>query len=187
MVNAMPLIRDPGQRASLYPKVEPLLNGLPSGLAVKLTKGKSVYGRHVRIELPGKRKTLTLAEVEVYSQGRNVARQGKATQKNTAHGGDARKAIDGNRSGSYGAGGQTHTEENTANPWWEVDLGQEYPISSIVVYNRTDDGLGKRLDGFTLKVLTQGRAVVFEKKQQPAPKEKATVEVGGEDPAGAVR
>src|SRR5207248_5766533 len=116
-----------------------------------------------------------------------VARQGKATQKNTAHGGDAKKAIDGNRGGSYGAGGQTHTEENTANPWWEVDLGAEYPISSIVIHNRTDDGLGKRLDGFTLKVLTQGRGVVFEKTKQPAPKEKATFEVGGEDPAGVVR
>ena len=29
----MPLIRDPGQRASLYPKVEPLLAGLPKELA----------------------------------------------------------------------------------------------------------------------------------------------------------
>ena len=33
LVNAMPLIRDPGQRASLYPRVEPLLDGLPKELA----------------------------------------------------------------------------------------------------------------------------------------------------------
>ena len=31
------------------------------------------------------------------------------------------------RTASYGDGGQTHTQENTANPWWEVDLGAELP------------------------------------------------------------
>jgi putative heme-binding domain-containing protein len=33
LLAAMPLLRDPGQRAALYPKVEPLLNGLPPGTA----------------------------------------------------------------------------------------------------------------------------------------------------------
>ena len=87
----------------------------------------------MRIELP-KRGTLTLAEVEVISGGQNIARRGKATQKNTAHGGEASRAIDGNKSGDFGSGGQTHTEENTANPWWEVDLGSEMPIESVIVY-----------------------------------------------------
>src|SRR5262249_38142900 len=32
LVNAMPLVRDAGQRAALYPKVEPLLTGLPKEL-----------------------------------------------------------------------------------------------------------------------------------------------------------
>ncbi len=160
LLRAMPLIRDPNQRAALYPKVEPLLAGLPKELAPAASNGKSTLGRYVRIELPGKRRTLTLAEVEVLSDGRNIAPRGKATQKNTAYGGDAHRAIDGNTSGTFGAGGQTHTEENTANPWWQVDLGGEVPIDSIVVWNRTDDGLGKRLEGFTLKVLdtqSQGR------------------------------
>ncbi len=52
-------------------------------------------GRYVRIELPA-RGTLTLAEVEVQSEGINVARSGKAKQKSTANGGDAARAIDGN-------------------------------------------------------------------------------------------
>jgi putative heme-binding domain-containing protein len=186
LVEAMPLIRDPGQRASLYPKVEPLLKALPSEIASG-SKDKGLYGRYVRIELPGKQRTLTLAEVEVFSDSRNVARSGKATQKSTAHGGDASKGIDGNTSGTYGNGGQTHTEENTANPWWEVDLGAEYPIDSIVVYNRTDGDLGKRLQNFTIKVLDKGRGVVFEKKDQPAPEVKATFAVGGESPERVVR
>src|SRR5262249_18750802 len=99
LLSAMPLIRDPGLRASLYPKVEPLLHELPKDLAGSSKAAKGNTGRYVRIELPGNRRTLTLAEVEVYSDGRNVARQGRATQKNTNHGGDAQHAIDGNKSG----------------------------------------------------------------------------------------
>jgi putative heme-binding domain-containing protein len=187
LVNAMPLIGDPVQRASLYPKVEPLLNGLPKELAAKVGQGAQTIGQYVRIELPGRGKTLTLAEVEVYSAGRNIARTGKASQKNTAHGGVASKAIDGNISGKYSDGGQTHTEENTSNPWWEVDLGAEHPITSVMVYNRTDDGLGKRLNGFTLKVLDSKSVVVFQKQKIPAPAEKGVYEVGQEAPDHVVR
>src|SRR5207244_8628471 len=121
LLHAMPLIRDPSLRASLYPKVEPLLDGLPKELSAAGREGDVKQGRYVRIELPGRRKTLTLAEVEVYSAGRNVARQGKASQKNTANGGDASKASDGNVSGNFVDGGQSHTQENTANPWWAED------------------------------------------------------------------
>ncbi len=186
LVQAMPLFRDPGAKAALYPKVEPLLVGLPKGLS-GVGSDKSTLARYVRIELPGRRKTLTLAEVEVFSDGRNIARRGKASQKNTSNGGDARRAIDGNTNGTYGAGGQTHSEENTSNPWWQVDLGGEYPIDSIVVWNRTDDGLGKRLNGFTVKVLDGKRQVLFEKQKLPAPKVKVAIGVGGESPEHALR
>jgi len=186
LVGAMPLIRDPGLRAALYPKVEPLLAGLPKELATS-ANGKHVSGRFVRVELPGKNKTLTLAEVEVYSAGRNVARTGKASQSSTAFGGDAARGIDGNTSGSYGGGGQTHTDENTTNPWWEVDLGTEYPINSIIIYNRTDDGLGKRLNGFTLKVLDRDHRPVYQQTSQLAPDVKASFVVSGEDPERVIR
>ena len=73
LVAAMPLVRDPGQRAALYPKVEALLGGLPPELAKTVGDVKTVKGRYVRVELPGKQRTLTLAEVEVMSDGKNVA------------------------------------------------------------------------------------------------------------------
>ena len=150
----MPLIRDPSLRAGLYPKVEPLLARPAAGAGDDGTKAKAVDGRYVRIELPGQQRTLTLAEVEVFSDGRNVARAGQGdAEEHRPRRRRPSRAIDGNTSGTYGDGGQTHTEENTTNPWWEVDLGAEYPIDSIVVYNRTDGDLGKRLNGFTLKVL----------------------------------
>lgn len=187
LLAAMPLIRDGSVRASLYPKVTPLLEGLPKELAPSPQQARATLGRYVRIELPGRQRTLTLAEVEVYSDGRNVARQGRATQKNTAYGGDAARAIDGNKSGSFGAGGQTHTEENTANPWWEVDLGTEVPIDAVVVYNRTENNFGRRLNGFTLKVLDNQRSVTFEQQQLPAPAPSSTIALAGGGPEGAVR
>ena len=100
-------------------------------------------------------------------RGRNVALGGKATQKNTSNNGEASRAIDGNISGKYSDNGQTHTRENTADPWWEVDIGREWPIGRVTIFNRTDDDFGKRLEGFTLQVLDAGRRVVFEKKNLP--------------------
>ncbi len=163
--NALPLVADASVRATLYEKIEPLVHGLPPGAA----KPQGTSGRFVRVELPGKG-TLTLAEVEVYSGGQNVARNGRANQKNTGAGGDASRGIDGKKSGSFGDGGQTHTEENTGKPYWEVDLGDEYPIERIDIYNRTDGSLGNRLNNFTLLVLNAQRQEVYRKDQNPAPK-----------------
>lgn len=183
-VNATSLISDASLRASLYDRLLPLLKGLPDSLSgAGNTKG--TQGRFVRIELPRKG-TLTLAEVEVMSNGRNVALGGKASQKNTAHGGDAKRGIDGNKSADFNGAGQTHTEENTDNPWWEVDLGEEQPIDQIVVYNREGE-LGKRLDGFTLKVLAANRDEVFKQERIPAPAASAAIALEGGGSAALVR
>jgi putative heme-binding domain-containing protein len=186
-LGAMPMISDASAKESLYPKIEPLLESLPPNLATKGTQGKGYTGRYVRIELPGKKKTLTLAEVEVYSGGVNIARKGKASQSSTSNGGDASRAIDGNTSGSYNAGGQTHTKETSTDPWWEVDLGADFPIESIVIYNRTDDGLGKRLDNFTLRILDGAKKEVHKLATQPAPAVKVSYDFGKADPMMLVR
>lgn len=173
-VNAMPLISDASVRASLYDKVEPLLDRVPATLTGPLTKG--TVGRYVRIELPRKG-TLTLAEVEVISGGTNVARRGRASQKNTASGGDASRGIDGNKSGVYTDGGQTHTEEETDQPWWEVDLGESYPIDQINVFNRTE--IPDRLRNFTLKILDDNRAEIYSKEKIPAPRTSVSFALDG--------
>jgi putative heme-binding domain-containing protein len=183
-VNAMPLISDGSVRASLYDKIEPLLQGLPAPLNTAETKGTN--GRYVRVELPGKG-TLTLAEVEVYSGGDNVARRGRAIQKNTSNSGDAKKAIDGNKDGSFAKGGQSHTEENTGKPYWELDLGEQRPIDQIVIYNRTDDKLGERLNDYTLLVLDEDRGEVFKQEKLPAPKVNATFDLSGGGSSSLVR
>jgi putative heme-binding domain-containing protein len=187
LVNAMPLIRDVGQRLALYPKIVPLLDGLPANLAGNPSKTSAVTGRIVRIELPGKQRTLTLAEVEVYSDGRNVALRKKATQSSTAYGAPASRAVDGNKSGTFADGGQTHSREGEDNPWWQVDLGADYPIERIEIYNRTDGNLGTRLKDYTIKLLDARGHVVFEKKNNPTPQVKAEIQLGNESPERIIR
>lgn len=116
--------------------------------------------RFVRVELPGEDRILTLAEVEILSGGKNVAGSGKATQSSTHGGGEAPKAIDGNKDPDWSKGGQTHTANaGEKNPWWEVDLGGVVEVDSIRIWNRT--GFESRLEGFALKLLGADRKEVW--------------------------
>jgi len=187
LVNALPLIRDVNLKLAIYPRIVPLLDGLPPELAATAGKATAVAGRFVRIELPGRQRTLTLAEVEAYSDGVNVARKGKASQSSTANDGVASRAIDGNRSGSFGDGGQTHSREGEDNPWWEVDLGGEFPIERIEVYNRTDGALGSRLNNYTVKLLDAQRKTVFDSKKNKPPAPKAVFALGTESGERVIR
>ena len=176
MVEALPLVSDPGVRTSLYDRVLPLVDGLPGSTAVK----PGTVGRFVRVELFGKQRTLTLAEVEVYSGNDNVAREGKATQINVGAGGEPGRGIDGNTDPEYGKNGQTHTQEGIENPWWEVDLGTARAIDRIVVYNR-GDGLAGRLKDFKLSILDGERQEVFKVENQPAPEASSEIAVASEE------
>ncbi len=53
------------------------------------------------------------------------------------------------------------------------------------IYNRTDGDLGKRLDGFTLKVLDGSRGEVFKQEKIPAPEVERRVRAGRRRPGGA--
>ena len=133
---------------------------------------KAPLGRFVRIELPGEDKLLSLAEVQVFSNGDNVARTGKAVQSSTAFEGDAARAIDGNTDGDYNkANSTTHTARQT-NPWWEVKLAQAQPLDQIVIWNRTDGGLQTRLMNFRVLILDDARKVVWQQDVAEAPNPK---------------
>ncbi len=135
-------------------------------------EAKSPAGRFVRVELPGEGKILSLAEVQVFSHGENVARKGQASQSSTAFDGAAGRAIDGNTDGEYfRSNSVTHTNSE-ANPWWEVKLTAAVPVDQIVVWNRTDGGTGSRLAHFRVSVLDDARRVVWQQTvaEPPAPK-----------------
>ena len=185
-LSATPLILDPAVQGRLYPKIKELLTSLPGDLKVGQS-GSGAFGRYVRIELPGNSRTLTLAEVEVMSNDANIAPNGKATQSATSHNGVPERAIDGNKSGSYGDGGQTHTPEDKPNPWWQLDFGEEKVIEKIVIWNRTEGNLGERLNGFTLKVFDASQKIVFEQTNIPTPKPQVAIEMEGNGSQGVVR
>src|SRR5436190_12620546 len=134
--------------------------------------------RFVRIELPGDKRILTLAEVEVIAGGKNVAPSGIAEQSSTHNGGVAPRAIDGNKSADWGKGGQTHTKDGggTPNPWWELDLGKSVDVEKVGIWNRK--GFEGRLEGFTLTLLDADRKEVFQVKGVHAP-ESMEIDVKG--------
>ncbi|MAE63061.1 MAG: hypothetical protein CMJ18_02210, partial [Phycisphaeraceae bacterium] len=165
---AVALVPDASKRRALYPLVGPLVRALPEHLRAKTESASVPHGRYVRIALPV-RNILTLAEVQIIAGGKNIAPKGRARQSSTSFGGLAQRAIDGTTSGDWNAGSNTATAKQDR-PWWEVDLGAEYPITSISVWNRTDS-CEDRLDGFSLTVLDGNRRSVFTKEAiaQPSP------------------
>ena len=173
LLDAAPQVRDESARNVLFQRALSVASYPPN------PNERSTLGRYVRIELPGEARTLTLAEVEVFSNGENVARSGTATQSSVAWGGAPERGIDGNTSGRYGDNGQTHTAEDRGDAWWEVDLGSEVSVDSIVIWNRTEGGFGKRLDGYVLSVLDGDRRSVFVHQGSEAPETKQAIQLAG--------
>ncbi len=127
-----------------------------------------VRPRYVRIELPGKDKTLSLAEVEIFAASEsgeltNIARNGTATQSSDyTDGGKAPLAIDGITDGIYrGSNSVTHTSLASTDPWWEVDLGREQRLAKIVIWNRTDAQFSERLKDYRVVLLGEDRQPQF--------------------------
>lgn len=141
--------------------------------------GSSLKGRFVRVELPGKNKILSLAEVQVFQGTENIAPKGEAKQISVDYDGPAKLAIDGNTNGHfYDAKSTTHTAAGD-NPWWEVDLKTEQPIDRIMLWNRTD-GAGERLANFKLIVLNDKHEPVWQKDVASHPNPSAEFSVNGQ-------
>ncbi len=67
----------------------------------------------------------------------NLALGQPVRQSSTAFGGNPELAVDGDTNGAFGGGSVTHTDTE-AEPWWEVDLGAQFVIEDIEIWNRTD-------------------------------------------------
>ncbi len=136
--------------------------------ALAPSEAKPVAGRFLRIEIPGKEKILSLAEVQVFSGSSNVAMRGEASQSSTAFDGPARFAIDGNTDGHFDQSRTTTHTGTSTDPWWEVDLKSSQPIDRVVLWNRTDAS-PDRLSGFRIVLLDENRAPLWQQKVQTAP------------------
>ena len=132
-------------------------------------RSESPQGQIVRIDLPGQGKMIHIAELEIFSGGRNIALEGQAKQSSTDFGGDVKRANDGNTDGIYTNNSVTHTAVE-ANPWIEIDLGKVAPIDLINIWPRTDADLYARMNGFVLSVLDAERNLVWKQEVAQAPK-----------------
>ncbi|MGJ8672285.1 galactose-binding domain-containing protein [Rubritalea sp.] len=127
--------------------------------------------------------TLTMPDdgIEVvaeYVMAENVA-LGKSTEQSSEESAnDSALAVDGNTSGDFADGSVTHTE-NEANPWWEVDLGDNYYISEIWVYNRTDGNSKSRLSDFTVSVEDSSGATLWSQTVSDYPDPSVALNTGG--------
>jgi hypothetical protein len=61
---------------------------------------------------------------------------------------------DGNIDGNFWNDSVTHTEFQFQ-PWWEADLGADYNVAFVDVYNRTDC-CGERLSNFNVWITKDG-------------------------------
>ncbi|WP_153559211.1 DUF1553 domain-containing protein [Roseimaritima sediminicola] len=134
--------------------------------------------RYVRVTNLGENQLLSLAEVQVFGDGNNIAVKGTATQHSTAFDGPAEYAIDGNTDGEYTNKSVTHTAKAT-DPWWEVDLGSDQAIEQVVVWNRTDGDLEARLKNYRVSVLDVDRDVLWEQTIAEAPRPSQALAIDG--------
>ena len=142
--------------------------GVPAASRFEIGKGP-ILPRFIRVGIPGRKAWLSLAEVQAFSGGKNIAVKGKARQSSTAFNGPASLAIDGNTNGLYNeAKSTTHTAEDQ-DPWWEVDLGSASRVDKIVLWNRTDGEVGHRLSSFRVALLDADRRPLFVYRQAVAP------------------
>jgi len=109
-------------------------------------------GRYVFIDIPVGKRVLTLCEVRVKGST-VVADVSKGKPCGQSSGANCALALDGNINGNQNAGSCSTTQkdpENT-NPWWYVDLQDEYRVSSVEIFGRTDC-CGDRLANFVVRV-----------------------------------
>ncbi len=138
----------------------------------------TLAGRYIRVELPGKEKILSLAEVQVFSGKENIALTGKAEQSSTELDAPAALAIDGNTEGEFKAKSVTHTQ-TSVDPWWELDLKNSQEVSRIVIWNRADGGVQKRLSDFRVALLNDRHEPVWERDVKEAPNPSVAFNVDG--------
>jgi hypothetical protein len=104
-------------------------------------------------------------EVRVFGEapvapGTNLARAyGVVTQSSTGFGGYAQKGVDGNTNGDYFGGNSVTHNLGEPNPWYLVDLGTEFSVDDVILYNRSDCCAGRTRDLYIELLAADGSLV----------------------------
>ena len=154
----------------------------PTDIVFELKAPNSKPGklaRYVRVYNVTNSGFLHLAEVQVFSGAENVALKGKASQISTDFGGPAKYGNDGKTDGNFDKKSVTHTGQSK-DPWWEVDLGKEFPITKIAVWNRTDGGTATRMKAFRIELFDDKHASIWKKDIKKTPNPSHTETLSGD-------
>ena len=143
----------------------------------EMTTVEPIMGRYLRVSLP-RSGTITLAEVEIRSDGRNIALGKQCRQSSTAWSGTASLAVDGDHDGIFSNGTSTHTREDDESPFWEIDLDQMCSIDGIRISGRSERPYDQRLEGHRIEILDEARDPVWSLDDLPAPQFTSHHEIG---------
>ena len=178
LIDGARLVADDELQRAMYPLVSSVL----SEAAAAPMAPVAIAGRYVRVLLPGRERTLGLAEVEVFSGGANIASKGTASQSSTTPGGDfggtAAEAIDGSSDVAQGGRAASFTTREQ-DPWWEIDLGAERTVDTIVVRPYLADGANSR-GALHVTVLNAARDTVATADGLTTAEPLHTVRLGGD-------
>ncbi|HJN12408.1 MAG TPA: discoidin domain-containing protein [Pirellulaceae bacterium] len=87
---------------------------------------------------------------------------GSASSTRNAHGvttvQDAAGGCDGIKNGQWGF----HTASGESDAWWQVDLGEEYVLDRVVIFNRADRGTASRTAKIRVLVATEAKPSNFQ-------------------------
>jgi len=110
----------------------------------------------------------------IFAEPLNLALGKPASQSSVYNGQDAFLGVDGNVDGSDPLGCTSTQAE--AQPWWEVDLGDYCCITTIKIWNRTDEPHDPSLDRETFRCrLFPSYAML---SQEPFPRDRSTQALG---------
>ena len=119
----------------------------------------AVTGRYVHVLLSGYGRTLALAEVQVFSGGRNVALRKATDAKHTFGDGTPDLVVDGKTHSDGKDKSFMLSHRSLRAPAWEVDLGRDCSIDKIVLWS--PKGMEKRLDGAHVLILAESRKILW--------------------------
>ncbi len=154
--------------APAQPALDRAMKGLSAARAIPMPTQNAnaplsgpVNARYLRIE--ARYDTIQMAEFEVLSGGVNVALNKQATQssqRGTSTNAGPMKAVDGNTRSplTNDSANSMSATDFRAEEWWEVDLGQSFPIDSLRIHALYSEPLHER----RIKALDDKREVVWD-------------------------
>jgi hypothetical protein len=145
-----------------------LLGAARSSAAAEAPSASPALGKYVRIEHRGEKPgAIEIAEVQVFSDGVNIASMGEARQ--TPGYNIAELAIDGVENGNLYYNLSTAITPNAVGAFWELAFPQSAKIDRLVIYVRPEDVPSQRNNGVWLSVLNADRQVIWEQQMAKAP------------------